>query len=86
MRDLAALDHAFDKKTGVCRAIIETPRGGRDKFDYDRETGLFKLKRTLPEGMSFPLDFGFIPSTLAEDGDPAGRHGVHRNLDLRRAP
>ncbi len=70
MRDLAALDHALDKKTAACRAIIETPRGERDKFDYDRETGLFKLKRILPEGMSFPTDFGFIPSTLAEDGDP----------------
>jgi inorganic pyrophosphatase len=70
MGDLTQLPHQLDKKTGVCRAIIETPKGRRSKFDYDPQTRLFRLKTVLPEGMSFPLDFGFIPSTLADDGDP----------------
>jgi inorganic pyrophosphatase len=70
MRDLTALPHKLDAKTLTCHAVIETPKGRRAKFDYDRKSGLFKLKALLPDGMSFPLDFGFVPSTLCEDGDP----------------
>ena len=70
MSDLTKLPHELDRKTGSCRAIIETPKGNRSKYDYDPETQLFRLKTILPEGMSFPMDFGFIPSTLAGDGDP----------------
>jgi inorganic pyrophosphatase len=54
----------------TCRAVIETPQGSRSKFDYDTESGLFLLAGLVPEGMTFPLNFGFIPSTKAEDGDP----------------
>jgi inorganic pyrophosphatase len=50
--------------------IIETPKGNRNKFNYDEELGLFKLGGVLPAGASFPFDFGFIPSTLGGDGDP----------------
>jgi inorganic pyrophosphatase len=50
--------------------IIETPQGSRNKFDYDPERALFKLKKVLPLGNVFPFDFGFMPSTLADDGDP----------------
>lgn len=50
--------------------IIETPKGSRNKFNYDEETGLFKLGGVLPAGASFPFDFGFVPSTLGGDGDP----------------
>ncbi|HEY2052106.1 MAG TPA: inorganic diphosphatase [Caulobacteraceae bacterium] len=71
MADLTRLPHHLDEGTGVCRAIIETPKGRRSKFDYDPASRLFKLKAVLPDGMSFPLDYGFIPSTLADDGDPA---------------
>jgi inorganic pyrophosphatase len=70
MADLTTLPHQLDDKTCVCRAIIETPRGFRNKFDYDPDSGLFMLGGLLPEGMMFPFDFGFIPSTLGEDGDP----------------
>jgi inorganic pyrophosphatase len=70
MADLTALSPQLDAKTGVCRAIIETPKGCRNKFDYDPHTSLFVLGGLLPEGMMFPFDFGFIPSTLGEDGDP----------------
>ncbi len=70
MSNAATLPHNLDRKTMTCRAVIETPKGSRSKFDYDEESGLFRLAGLLPEGMSFPLDFGFFPSTKAEDGDP----------------
>ena len=70
MADLTSLSLELDNKAGTCRAIIETPKGCRNKFDYDPETGLFMLGGLLPEGMMFPFDFGFLPSTLGEDGDP----------------
>jgi inorganic pyrophosphatase len=70
MRDLSKLSHHLDRETGACRAIIETPKGQRSKYDYDPKLRAFRLKTILPEGMSFPLDFGFIPSTLGGDGDP----------------
>jgi inorganic pyrophosphatase len=70
MADLTSLPLHLDSKTCVCRAIIETPKGFRNKFDYDSDSGLFKLGGLLPEGMMFPFDFGFLPSTLGEDGDP----------------
>jgi len=62
---LAALDE--DKKVQV---IIETPKGSRNKYAWDPEQQIFALKKVLPEGMAFPHDFGFIPSTEGEDGDP----------------
>jgi inorganic pyrophosphatase len=70
MRDLTELPNDLDRDAGTCLAIIETPKGRRGKYDYDPESGLFCLAKLLPEGMSFPLDFGFIPSTLCDDGDP----------------
>jgi inorganic pyrophosphatase len=70
MSNLAKLDHQLDRKTGVCLAVIETPKGRRSKYDWDEGAKAFRLKTLLPDGMSFPLDFGFIPSTRAEDGDP----------------
>jgi inorganic pyrophosphatase len=70
MADLSTLSLRLDAKKGTCRVIIETPKGCRNKFDYDPDSGLFMLGGLLPEGMMFPFDFGFIPSTLGEDGDP----------------
>ena len=70
MADLTTLPHQLDAKKGTCRAIIETPKGCRNKFDYDPDSKLFMLGWLLPEGMMFPFDFGFIPSTLGDDGDP----------------
>jgi len=70
MTDLTSLSNQLDSKKSTCRAIIETPKGCRNKFDYDPESNLFMLGGLLPEGMMFPFDFGFIPSTLGEDGDP----------------
>ena len=61
---------AVDRKSGAVNAIVETPKRSHAKFDYDPELALFKLGGVLPEGSSFPFKFGFIPATLAEDGDP----------------
>ena len=70
MTDLLTLPHQLDSEALTCRAIVETARGNRSKYDYDPGTGLFELAGVLPAGMSFPLAFGFIPGTQAEDGDP----------------
>src|SRR3954462_819753 len=60
----------FDKESGDLRVVIETPKGSRNKYDYDPEYDCIELATVLPEGMIFPYDFGFLPSTLGEDGDP----------------
>ena len=59
-----------DDDKDLIQVIIETPKGSRNKYAFDPEKEIFKLKRVLPAGMAFPYDFGFIPSTKAEDGDP----------------
>lgn len=58
------------KKERLVQTIIETPAGSRNKFAYDPDQGIFALKAVLPAGMTFPYDFGFLPQTLAADGDP----------------
>jgi inorganic pyrophosphatase len=50
--------------------VIETPKGSRNKLKFDPSTRHFKLSKVMPEGMVFPYDFGFVPSTKAGDGDP----------------
>ena len=70
MTNLLKLAHNLDEEKLSCRVIIETPKGRQGKFDYDPTSGLFELAGILPTGMSFPLAFGFVPSTLGEDGDP----------------
>jgi inorganic pyrophosphatase len=60
----------YDARTGDLRAVIETPKGSRNKYRYNAECDCLELATALPEGMSFPFDFGFVPSTLGDDGDP----------------
>ena len=55
---------------GRLHAIIELPQGSRNKLKWDVAAGTFRVTDSLPAGMSFPFDFGFIPGTKAEDGDP----------------
>ena len=54
----------------IFRVVIETPKGSRNKYAFNDEQKVFELKKVLPAGMTFPYDFGFVPSTKAEDGDP----------------
>jgi inorganic pyrophosphatase len=60
----------FDKGSGCVNAIIDTPKGSRNKFKFDERLGLFRLGGTLPVGSVFPFDFGYVPSTQGGDGDP----------------
>ncbi len=53
----------------VVHAIVEIPKGRRSKFEVDKRTGLMKLDRYLYSSSHYPGDYGFIPQTLAEDGD-----------------
>jgi inorganic pyrophosphatase len=54
----------------LVRVVIETPKGSRNKFAFNQDERIFELKKVLPAGMGFPYDFGFVPSTKADDGDP----------------
>jgi inorganic pyrophosphatase len=54
----------------VIRVVIETPSGSRTKYTWDPELRMFRASKVLPLGMTFPYDFGFVPGTEADDGDP----------------
>ena len=54
----------------VVRMIVEIPKGGANKYEYDAALGVFRLDRPLYSPMFYPGDYGFIPGTLAPDGDP----------------
>src|SRR4029079_16687236 len=51
-------------------AIIEIPKGSTNKYELDKETGLLKLDRVLYSAVYYPADYGFIPRTYCDDGDP----------------
>jgi inorganic pyrophosphatase len=51
-------------------AIVEIPRGSRNKYEYDPDTGFIRLDRVLFSSVHYPGDYGFIPGTLSNDGDP----------------
>jgi inorganic pyrophosphatase len=60
----------FDRKSGNLNVVIDTPKGSRNKYAFDFKINAYKLKTVLPHGMVFPFDFGSIPGTIADDGDP----------------
>src|SRR5262245_48350687 len=51
-------------------AIIEIPKGSTNKYELDKETGLLRLDRVLYSAVYYPADYGFIPRTYCDDGDP----------------
>ena len=57
-------------KLNTINIVNETPAGSQAKYKYDKEKGIMVVKKLLPAGMRFPYDFGFIPGTKGEDGDP----------------
>ena len=67
---LSKIPHALNAEKLTCRAVIETPSGSHAKYKFNEDCGAFELGKVLPASMSFPLNFGFVPSTHAEDGDP----------------
>jgi inorganic pyrophosphatase len=54
----------------VVRAIIEIPKNSSNKYEYDGDLEIFRLDRALYSPMHYPGDYGFVPGTLADDGDP----------------
>src|SRR5438045_3516571 len=68
--DFSRLNPFDSKDKQILRVVIETPKGSRNKFAYNPDDHVFELKKVLPTGMAFPYDFGFVPSTEADDGDP----------------
>lgn len=53
----------------VVDVIVEVPKGSRNKYEYDHESGRIKLNRVLFSSVHYPADYGYIEGTLAEDGD-----------------
>ncbi|MBQ8163115.1 MAG: inorganic diphosphatase [Clostridia bacterium] len=51
-------------------AVVEIPKGSKNKYELDKESGLLKLDRILYTSTHYPANYGFIPRTLSEDGDP----------------
>lgn len=54
----------------VVDVLVEIPRGSRNKYEFDHARNLIRLDRTLFTATAYPADYGFVPDTLAEDGDP----------------
>ncbi|MER9301890.1 inorganic diphosphatase [Mesorhizobium sp. M0293] len=63
---------------GLIRVVIESPRGATAKLAFEPEGQVFGYVRPLPVGMIYPYDWGFIPSTLGEDGDPLDGLVIHQ--------
>ena len=61
---------AFEHNSTNLNVVVESPRGSSVKFDYNPDTDVFELSYIMPAGTVFPFEFGFIPSTLGDDGDP----------------
>jgi inorganic pyrophosphatase len=59
-----------DPDSGHINVVVDTPKGSRNKYKYDEKSQVWRLSKMLPLGSVFPFDFGFIPSTKGEDGDP----------------
>lgn len=59
-----------DLKHPVITVIIEIPKGSRNKYEFDKKTGVIKFDRMLFSAVHYPSDYGFVPETLAQDGDP----------------
>ncbi|NTW29932.1 MAG: inorganic diphosphatase [Candidatus Moranbacteria bacterium] len=58
------------KAPDVVNVIIECPKGTKNKYEIDKETGLIKLDRAMKSSQDYPFDYGFVPRSLWEDGDP----------------
>jgi inorganic pyrophosphatase len=62
---------------GDLRVVVETPRGSRAKLDYDPELKTFTLSKSLLAGLTYPYDWGFVPATTCDDGDPLDVMVIH---------
>jgi inorganic pyrophosphatase len=62
--------HYGSNSPQIVNALIEIPEGSRSKYEIDKTTGLLKLDRVIYSSFHYPVNYGFIPQTLGEDGDP----------------
>jgi inorganic pyrophosphatase len=60
----------YDRKKSHVDAIIEIPQGSKAKYEVDKKSGLLRLDRVVYAAFHYPINYGFIPQTLGEDGDP----------------
>src|SRR3954452_22237599 len=60
----------FDRESGNLNVVIDTPKGSRNKYAYNFDRRAYVLKTVMPKGVVWPFDFGSIPGTQGEDGDP----------------
>jgi inorganic pyrophosphatase len=74
-RDLTKLEPYDDD--GALRVIVEAPRSSSLKIDFDPKLRLFTISRELPLGVAYPFDWGFIPGTRGDDGDPLDAMVLH---------
>ncbi len=65
----ALLQERYNARMDVIDVVIEIPRGSRNKYEIDEETGAIQLDRVLYSSVHYPTDYGFIPNTRAPDGD-----------------
>ena len=57
-------------KPGLINVLIEIPAGSKNKYEFDKDMNAFILDRVLFSSVQYPYDYGFVPNTLADDGDP----------------
>jgi inorganic pyrophosphatase len=76
-RDSITVAHAwhklplnYDPVTGIFNAVVEIPKGSKVKYEYDKASGLMMVDRVLYSSVMYPANYGFLPGTYAEDGDP----------------
>ena len=62
---------------GNLRVVVESPRGATVKLKYESALGTFRVKRALPQGLAYPFDWGFVPGTRGDDGDPVDALILH---------
>ena len=62
--------HYGEDAPQIVNALIEIPQGSKSKYEIDKKTGLLKLDRVIYSSFHYPVNYGFIPQTLGQDGDP----------------
>lgn len=68
-------------KAGLINVLIEIPGGSKNKYEFDKDMNAFALDRVLFSSVKYPYDYGFVPNTLADDGDPS-MDGDYGRADL----
>lgn len=80
-----------DGAPAVVNMVVEVPLGSRNKYEYDPDLGVIVRDRVLPGAVRYPMDYGFLPSTVGDDGDPldlilAAYDAAHPGCVVRARP